>query len=67
MCIRDSFYCYLDDFYGGSSEDVTHKAVLAEMRAYIESTVRLNVNDMFEEALRSTRAPFTEDERKRCV
>ncbi len=59
------FYCYLDDFYGGSSEDVKHKAVLAEMRAYIESTVRLNVNDMFEEALRSTRAPFTEDERKR--
>lgn len=35
------------------------------MRAYIENTVRLNVNDMFEEALRSTRAPFTEDERKR--
>lgn len=59
------FYCYLDDFYGGNGDDIKIKAVLAEMRCYVESAVRLNVNDMFEAALKSTRAPFSDDERRR--
>lgn len=59
------FYCYLDDFYGGNGEDIKLKAVLAEMRDYVDSAVNLNVNDMFETALRNTRAPFSEDERRR--
>ncbi len=59
------FYCYLDDFYGGNGEDIKIKAVLAEMRTYIDGAMRLNVNDMLDTALKNTRAPFSEDERNR--
>lgn len=58
------FYCYIDDFYSGNTEDLRHGALFKEMYRFIDSTVRLNVNDMFEEALRATRIEMSEAEKK---
>lgn len=58
------FYCYLDDFYSGNSEDIKKKALFQEMYHWIDSTVHLNVNNMFDAALRNTRIEMSPSERK---
>jgi len=58
------FYCYIDDFYSGNTEDIKHSALFKEMYRYIDNTVRLNVNEMFDEALRATRIDMSPAERK---
>lgn len=59
------FYCYLDDFYSGNSEELKTQALFREMRLYMEQAVRLNLNAMFDEALRATRIDMTAAERQR--
>ncbi len=61
------FYCYIDDFYSGNAEEIKLNALFTEMYRYIDSTVRLNVNDMFEEALRATRVEMTAAEKKQFM
>ena len=58
------FYCYLDDFYSGNSEDIKKKALFQEMYRWIDNTVHLDVNDMFDAALRNTRIEMSPSERK---
>lgn len=58
------FYCYLDDFYSGDSEALKTNAIFQEMRNYMKKAVRLNVNDMFSDALRATRIEMTSAERQ---
>ena len=58
------FYCYIDDFYTGDMEELKLSALFREMYHYIDSTVRLNVNAMFDEALRATRIEMTPAEKK---
>ena len=58
------FYCYLDDFYSGTSEDIKLTALLTQMRSYIESAVHLNVNDMFNTALMNTRIEMAPAEKQ---
>lgn len=57
------FYCYLDDFYSGNSDEIKHSALLTQMRGYIENAVHLNVNDMFDSALAYTRITMTPAEK----
>lgn len=59
------FYCYLDDFYSGNSEELKTQALFREMHLYMERAVRLNLNAMFDEALRATRIDMTAAERQR--
>ena len=61
------FYCYIDDFYSGNAEDVKHSAIFKAMYQYIDNTVRLNVNDMFNEALKVTRVEMTTAERNQFI
>ena len=61
------FYCYIDDFYSGNTEDIKQGALFKEMYRYIDSAVRLNVNEMFAEALRSTRIEMSEAEKKQFM
>ena len=61
------FYCYIDDFYSGNSEDIKHSALFMEMYRYIDRTVRLNINDMFDEALRNTRIELSSAEKKQFL
>lgn len=58
------FYCYLDEFYSGDSEELKTNAIFQEMRNYMKKAVRLNVNDMFNDALRATRIEMTSAERQ---
>ena len=58
------FYCYLDDFYSGDSEELKTNAIFQEMRNYMKKAVQLNVNDMFNDALRATRIEMTSAERQ---
>lgn len=58
------FYCYLDDFYSGDSEELKTNALFQEMRDYMEKAVQLNVIDMFNDALRATRIEMTSSERQ---
>lgn len=58
------FYCYLDDFYSGDSEELKTNALFQEMRDYMEKAVQLNVVDMFNDALRATRIGMTSAERQ---
>lgn len=59
------FYCYIDDFYSGNIDDFKQSVLLREMSDYISSKVRLNVKDMFEEALRTSRIDMDDVEKKR--
>lgn len=58
------FYCFIDDFYSGNTEDIKHRALFQEMHKYISNVIKLNVNEMFEEALIQTRIEMTEAEKK---
>lgn len=58
------FYCYLDDFYTGDSEELKMTALFREMRNYMAQAVRLNVHAMLDDALRSTRITMASSERK---
>lgn len=61
------FYCYIDDFYSGNAEDIKLSAIFKELNRYIEKNVRLNINDMLNEALRSARVEMGTVERKRFI
>ena len=58
------FYCYLDDFYSGDSEELKTNALFQEMRNYMARSVKLNVNEMFSDALRATRIEMTPSEQQ---
>lgn len=58
------FYCFIDDFYSGNTEDIKHCTLFQEMHKYIDNRVKLNVNEMFEDALIQTRIEMTEAEKK---
>ena len=58
------FYCYLDDFYSGDSEELKINALFQEMRNYMEKAVQLNAIDMLDDVLRTTRIEMAFDERQ---
>lgn len=63
LASAEVFFAYIDDFYSGNAEDIKYNALFNEMYRYIDNTVRLNVNEMFNEALRATRVEMTTAER----
>lgn len=58
------FYCYIDDFCTGNSNDIQISALLKEVHRYIDRALRLNVNTMLEEVYRSTRVTLSEAEKR---
>lgn len=58
------FYCYIDDFYSGNADQLKQSALFKEMYRYIDGCVRLNVNEMFDAALKATRIDMRDFERK---
>ncbi|MCH5279683.1 MAG: hypothetical protein J1E60_07850 [Christensenellaceae bacterium] len=60
----DIFYCYIDDFYSGDTHGIMIAALIKEVRKYIDARIQLNVNEMMEEAYRTTRITMTESEKK---
>jgi hypothetical protein len=57
------FYCFIDDFYSGNNDDLKMSALFKEMHRYLDQAVHLNVNEMFDEALRATRVTLSPAER----
>ena len=57
------FYCYIDDFYSGNSQDIKHNALFQALNQYLGEAVKLNAREMFDDALRTTRATMTPAER----
>ncbi len=63
MADADIFYCFLDDFYSGNTDDIRRGAVLHECRRYVDEHMDINVNEMLDKALTETRADMTPAER----
>ena len=53
------FYCYIDDFYSGNSDDIKRNALFTELYRYLDDALTLNVNDMLDAALKATRIDMT--------
>lgn len=49
------FYCYTEDFCAEAGEDLKRCALLNEFSARLSSALKVNINDMFKEALAATR------------
>lgn len=58
------FYCYLDDFYTGNSEDIKRDAILREMKRWADDRFHFNINEMLDSALYQTRINLSEEERR---
>lgn len=58
------YYCYLDNFYTGNSEQIKFGTLFKEMRRYLDRTVKLNLNDMLAESLHKARIEMTTTERR---
>ena len=61
------FYCYIDDFYSGNTEDIKQGALFKEMYRYIDNAVRLNIFEMFDEAIRTTRIEMSSAEKQQFI
>lgn len=59
------FYCYLDDFYSGNSDDIKQNALFNELYRHLDQALSLNVEQMLDSALTATRIAMTPQERQR--
>jgi hypothetical protein len=64
--LRDAgiYYCYIDDFYSGNSDDIKITVLIMEARRYINQNMHINVNDMMDTAYRSSRIEMPDAEKK---
>lgn len=61
---RRIFYCFIDDFCTGNSNDIKIEALLKEVRAYLDRVPlsQWNVREMLSEVYHNTRVSMTEAE-----
>ena len=55
-------YCYMDDFCTGNSDEIRIQAVLNEVRKSLDEAVHFNIQELFQEAIRRTRAELSTGE-----
>lgn len=56
-------YCYIDDFFTGNALEIKYKAILKELGSSLKS-IKINVNNLLDGALSTTRAELSPAERK---
>ena len=61
---RDIFYCYIDDFCTGNSDEIKIAALIAEVKRYLDEHINLNVEVMLDEVYKNTRVRMTDAECK---
>ena len=61
------FYCYLDDFYSGSAENLKLTTLFRELYKYLDRSVHVNINRMMDEVLWSTRITMTDAEKQQFI
>ncbi len=59
---RDIFYCYIDDFCTGNSNEIKIAALVCETKRYLLEHINLNVEEMLDEVYKNTRVHMTEAE-----
>ncbi|MCL1882025.1 MAG: hypothetical protein FWF76_07610 [Oscillospiraceae bacterium] len=59
------FYCYLDKFYTGDSDDMKTSMLLTTAQNYINARVSLNINDILTHTFMQTRIEMSDLEKKR--
>jgi len=58
------FYCYLDDFNSGKSDDIRLNALIHEIYRHLNRSIHLNVNRMLEDAYLNTRVNMSSAEKQ---
>lgn len=58
------FFCYLDDFYTGSTVDIKYGVVMKQIRQELETVLTLNLNTLLNTAIQTTRADMTDAEQR---
>lgn len=58
------FYCYIDDFYSGNSNDIKINALVREIYRYLDASFHLNVNQMLDTAFQATRVGMSDAEKQ---
>ncbi len=61
---RDIFYCYIDDFCTGNSDEIKIAALVSEVKRYLDEHINLNVEVMLDEVYKNTRVRMTDAECK---
>lgn len=61
------FYCYLDDFYSGSAEDLKLTTLFRELYKYLDRSIHVNINRMMDEVLWTTRISMTDSEKQQFI
>ena len=59
---RDIFYCYIDDFYAKGGEEIRQDAFRMALKRELESRVQLNLHQIINEVLTTTRISMGLDE-----
>lgn len=57
------FYCYLDDFYTGSTYNIKLATLLGELRERMDAMVSFNINKLLDDVIKSTWVQMTPKER----
>lgn len=61
------FYCYIDDFYSGNSQELALKAMLREVEHKLADALQLNIFDILNATLTATRASLSTVEKTNFV
>ena len=59
------FYCYIDDFYSGDCEDIKITALLRETNRRLEQAIQMNLHELMDKTLDTTRIELSDSEKKR--
>jgi len=58
------FYCYLDEFYSGDSDEIRIIALKREVRRLLDQAIQVNVHAMMEAAYKATRIEISASEKR---
>lgn len=61
MAQNGIFYCYIEDFYSGSSDEIQKAALADEISRQLKAALTLNINEVFEKAIWETHIELTAD------
>lgn len=61
------FSCYIDDFYSGNTEDIRMSALFREVYRYLDHSFHLNIYEMMDSVLRTTRIRMTNSEKQQFL
>ena len=60
-------YCYMDDFCTDNIADIKNRIFMKELRKDIETSVRIDLNEIISEAIERTRMALTPDEKEAFI